>query len=160
MIYFFIRKLGVVLCLSLLFTTYALSQSNKEEIEYIQAVFGMEKKAALAEFIDLESDTPFWALYDEYETQRKELGKARLDLLEKYVNNYENISDVVTDDLIKQMQAQKKSLDKLIDTYYKKTKKTAGSKAAAQFYQFENYMLSAVRLEVLKSIPFIGELDN
>ena len=94
-----------------------------------------------------------------YEIQRMELGRKSLDLLEKYANNYVDIGDVLTDDLIYRMQIHKKSLDKLIDQYYKKIKKASGSKVAAQFYQFENYILSAIRLEVLESIPFIGELE-
>lgn len=135
------------------------AQSNKEEVDFIQSIVGMEKKAAIAGFLAIESDASFWVLYDEYELERKDLGKKRLDLLEKYANNYEDMGDVVTDDLIKQTQTQKKSLDKLIDTYYKKIKKDSGSKIAAQFYQFENYILSIVRLEIQESIPFIGELE-
>lgn len=136
------------------------AQSNKEEIEYIQSVIGMEKKAALAEFLAIESSASFWAIYDAYETERKELGMKRIGLLEKYANNYVDVSDVVADDLIKQMQVQKKSLDVLIDKYYKQVHKASGSKVAAQFYQFENYILSAVRLEILETIPFIGELND
>jgi hypothetical protein len=36
--------------------------------------------------------------------------------------------------------------------------KTVGIKPAAQFYQLENYLLSAIRLEILDNIPFIGEI--
>ena len=149
----------VALSLSLLLSSVLSAQVNKEEVEYIQAVIGMQKKVAFAEFTQLDIDDPLWAIYDMYETERMELGKTRLDLLEKYANNYVDMGDVVTDDLIKRMQTQKKSLDKLIDQYYKKIKKASGSKVAAQFYQFENYVLSAIRNEILENIPFIGELD-
>lgn len=152
-------RVAAVLSLSLILSSLTYAQSNKEEVEYMQSIFGMEKKVAIAEFLQLESDDAFWVLYDEYETERKELGKSRLDILEKYANNYGEMADVVTDDLIKQMQTQKKGLDSLIDKYYKKMKKVSGSKVSAQFYQFENYILDVVRLEILESIPFIGELD-
>jgi len=135
------------------------AQTNKDEIDYMQSIFGMEKKAAIAEFLNIGSDAFFWTLYDAYETERKELGKKRLDLLEKYANNYVDMPDVITDQLISDIQTQRKSLDKLIDTYYKKMKKESGSKVAAQFYQFENYILARIRLEVLDSVPFIGELE-
>ena len=148
-----------VISLALVLSTMVNAQSDKDEVEYIQAVIGMQKKVAFAEFTQLDNNDPLWELYDMYEIQRMELGRTRLDLLEKYANNYVDIGDVVTDDLIKRMQIQKKSLDKLIDQYYKKIKKASGSKVAAQFYQFENYILSAIRLEVLESIPFIGELE-
>jgi len=152
--------LVVALFIAAVFGQTTIAQSNAEEIDYVQSVVGMEKKAAIAGFLGIESDASFWALYDAYETERKELGKKRIGLLEKYANNYVDMSDEVASDLIKQMQAQKKSLDVLIDQYYKKIHKDSGAKVAAQFYQFENYVLSAVRLEILESIPFIGELDN
>ena len=64
---------------------FAFSQSNKEEIDLVQSVFGMEKKAMAAEFIKLEGapKDAFWVAYDEYETKRKELGKKRIELLEQ-----------------------------------------------------------------------------
>jgi len=48
--------------------------------------------------------------------------------------------------------------DKLLATYYKKMEKAAGVRAAAQFFQLEVYLLSAIRLTVMDNIPFIGEL--
>jgi hypothetical protein len=36
------------------FFSLALSQSNKEQVDLVQATFGMEKKAMLAEFVKLE----------------------------------------------------------------------------------------------------------
>ncbi len=136
-------------------------QTNSEEIDYFQAIFGAEKKAFVAEFIkpEGESKDSFWALYDEYETERKVLGKKRIALLNKYAENYSNLSDETMDELIKSMQSGKKTVDKKIDSYYNKIKKASGSKAAAQFYHLENYFSSAIRLSILESIPVIGEFD-
>lgn len=136
------------------------AQSQQEELDLYQAVFGMEKKALVAGFINVTEDAGFWKLYDAYELERKELGKKRLSLLNNYAKNYENMTSDKADILIKDMQAQKKALDKLIDTYYKKIKKDSGSEVAAQFYQLENYILSVVRTAVLSEIPFIGEFEN
>ena len=75
----------------------ANAQSNKEEIDLIQSVFGMEKKALVADFMSLDGSKAdaFWTLYDEYETKRKELGKKRVDLMEQYANNYNGMSSEV-----------------------------------------------------------------
>ena len=77
----------------------ANAQSNKEEVDMIQSVFGMEKKALVADFMSLDAAKAdaFWKLYDEYETQRKELGKKRIDLMEQYANNYNGMSAEVAD---------------------------------------------------------------
>ena len=55
------------------------AQSNKEDIDLIQAAYGKDKKAIVAEFIQLEGakKDAFWKLYDQYETERKTLGKKR-----------------------------------------------------------------------------------
>jgi len=137
----------------------SFAQSLQEEVEMFQAVFGMEKKAMTLVFIENEGDDAFWTLYDQYEIDRKLLGQKRLQLLADYANNYGAMTDEKTDQLMKAVRTQKKSLDKLIDKYYKKIKKSSGSKIAAQFYQLENYILGAIRLEILDNIPFFDEFD-
>ncbi len=69
------------------------------------------------------------------------------------------MDDAATDSLIKEMTGLGLKNDKLIDTYYSKMKKAAGVKAASQFVQIEIYLLSSVRVKIMKNIPFIGELD-
>jgi hypothetical protein len=148
----------VLLGMALAPSSYA--QSDKEETEFIQSIFGMEKKAIVAEFLKIESSNPFWVLYDEYETNRKELGKERLNVLTDYVENYDNLADDKYDEVVASMISLRKSNDKLIDTYYKKIKKASGSKIAAQFFQLENYFLSEIRSVVMEEIPYIGEFDK
>ncbi len=138
------------------------AQTNKEEVELFQSLFGMEKKAIVAGFVNLEGTAgeTFWTIYDQYESERKTLGQSRIDLLVKYVESYNQLSDEKMDELVAEMVKQKTSTDKLMVTYYKKIKKASGSKAAAQFFQIENYFSSAIRLSIYESIPFIGELDD
>ena len=66
----------------LFFASFAQAQSNKEEIDLMQAAFGREKKAVVADFVKVSATQKdaFWKFYDEYETQRKELGRQRIDL--------------------------------------------------------------------------------
>ena len=146
----------------LLVTQVLLAQSDKEEIDFFQSVFGMEKKALVAEFIKLEGapKDAFWVAYDEYETKRKELGKKRIGLLEKYVNGYSTMDDAGMEQITKEIISLQGETDKLIVTYYNKIKKGSGVKAAAQFYQFENYILSKIRAEIMENIPLIGEFDK
>lgn len=140
----------------------AFSQSNKEEVDMVQSVFGMEKKAMAAEFIKLEGaqKDAFWTAYDEYETKRKALGKKRIDLLNKYADSYNSLDDASTDQIIKEIISLQGQNDKLITSYYSKIKKGSGVKAAAQFYQFENYILSKIRAEIMENIPLIGEFEK
>jgi len=153
------KKLFVAVLLFAVSSTALFAQTNKEEVDFFQSIFGAEKKALISDFLQLDQDDPFWALYDEYETERKELGKARLEILRNYADNYANLTDPKTDEVISDAIKQTKALDKLILKYYKKVKKTSGSKVAAQFYHVENYLLSAIRVGILESIPAIGEFN-
>lgn len=152
------KKLLFLLFFGAAFTSFA--QSNKEDIDFIQSIYGKEKKAIVAEFIKLEAGQKdaFWKVYDEYEVKRKELGQKRVALLERYANNYMNLDDAATSQIIKETAALGLQTDKLVSTYHKKLEKVAGAKAAAQFFQLESYFLSAIRTAIFESIPFIGEL--
>jgi hypothetical protein len=153
------KKLFIVAAVLISASTFA--QSNKEDVDYIQAIYGKEKKSIVAEFIKLDGKAKddFWKLYDEYEVKRKELGRRRISLLEKYTSGYSTLDDSSTDDLTKEMIDLGKKTDDLISSYYGKIKKASGVKAAAQFVQIESYLVSIVRANILENIPFIGELD-
>lgn len=145
-----------VICLPLV----SVAQSNKEDIDLIQSIYGKEKKTIVSDFIKLEGaqKDAFWKLYDEYETKRKALGQKRVSLLEKYASNYASLDDATTSQIIKETVSLGAETDKLIATYHKKIEKAVGAKPAAQFYQLEVYLLSAIRTSIFESIPFIGEL--
>lgn len=145
-----------VICSPLL----SFAQSNKEDIDFIQSIYGKEKKTIVADFIKLEGapKDAFWKIYDEYEGKRKALGQKRIALLEKYASNYASLDDATTSQIIKETIDLGAETDKLIATYHKKIEKAAGAKAAAQFYQLEVYLLSAIRTSIFEQIPFIGEL--
>jgi len=140
----------------------SFAQSNKEDIDMIQAMYGKEKKSIAADFIELPDNKKdaFWKIYDDYEAERKDLGKKRINLIEKYANAYDTLTDKSTDGIIKETIAMQKSTDALISKYYDKISKSVSVKPAAQFYQLEYYLLSMVRTEILTQIPFIGELGK
>jgi hypothetical protein len=152
------KKFLILAAVSLSIVSYA--QSNKEDVDVIQAIYGKEKKAIVADFVELDESKKdaFWKIYDEYEGKRKELGKKRIALLEQYANNYLTLDDATTSKLIKDIAALGVQTDKLISTYHLKLEKAAGVKPAAQFFQLEAYFLSSVRVAIFESIPFIGEL--
>jgi len=121
----------------------------------------MEKKAGVADVITLkgEAATGFWTLYDNYESERKQHGQKRIDLLQKYADEYETLNDEKTEQLIKEMITLGNDYNKLIQKYYKSIKKASGIKTAAQFYQLEVFFQSAIRLTIMEQIPFIGEFE-
>jgi hypothetical protein len=150
-------KKYILLFAASLLASITYAQSNKEEVDLIQAAFGMDKKEAVAEFVkpsETQKDA-FWKLYDEYETQRKELGKQRIALLEQYANQYKTLTSEQADAWTKKVIDLQKKTDNLIATYYGKVKGVSDGIVATQFYQIENYILVAIRAQILGAIPFV-----
>jgi len=149
------KKTGILLILMVLGLVNLNAQSAKEEVDFIQSIFGMEKKALVAEFVQPEDSQKdaFWKLYDEYETARKELGKKRIELLLKYGENFENLNNELARQLLKEILYLTQKNDKLLLTYVKKVEKTTSPIVAMQFHQIEMYILSEIRLSIAGDLP-------
>lgn len=140
---------------------YTFAQSNTEEIDFIQSIYGMEKKAIVEEFVQPATNNrvPFWEVYDEYEVERKALGKERYNLLVDLENKFVNLNNEQADELMKKIISLGAKHDKLVGTYYKKMKKVTSPIVAMRFYMLEAYLLSAIRYEILDAIPFPVEVE-
>ena len=140
---------------------FTFGQSYTEEIDFFQAIYGMEKKAIVEEFVQpaTTNRVPFWEVYDEYEVKRKALGKERIDLLVELDEKFAGLSNEDADAWMKKVIALGKSQDKLIDTYYNKMKKVTTPIVAMRFYMLEAYLLTVIRYEILDAIPFPEEVE-
>lgn len=157
------KKMATCLLIALFSAMGLIAQEDKpNEIDYYQVLFGMNKQAIVEIFIPMDDTVraeSFWAIYENYEAERKEMGRNRITLIKKYVVSYEMLDDALTDDLIAKIEMQKRDLDGIIYKYYKRIRKKVGSKEAGQFYQVESYLLNSIRADVLETLPFIGEFD-
>ncbi len=122
-------KKYIFIIVALLLSSFAYTQSNKEEIDLMQAAFGMDKKSAVADFVkpSAAQKDAFWKLYDEYETQRKVLGKLRIELLEQYAGQYNTMTGEQADAWTKKVIELQKKTDNLIVTYYTKVNTSVAS---------------------------------
>ena len=142
------------------FTSTAFAQATQSDIEIVQETYGLEKKKAIANFMELGEDTEiFWALYDEYEAERKKLGNERIKVIEEYASNYASLSDEKILELFKKTNDVKRSFAKLQETYFNNMEKERGVSKAAQFWQLENYFSAMMQANIYSQLPFIGELD-
>ena len=119
-------KKSILLFSLLTFCLSVFSQTNLEEIELYQSLFGMEKKYIVSSFISLEGETAdaFWGQYDEYESARKANGQKRLKLLSEYANSYLNMDDATSDAIVAESIKINKEKVKHISKYYKIIKKS------------------------------------
>jgi len=152
------KKTALLIAL-LVIGALSYAQSNKNEVDLMQAAVGMQKQDAVAQFVhptDAQKDA-FWKLYDEYEVTRKLNGQKRIQLFEQYAAQYSTMTNEQAEAWMKEVIKLQEATDKLIVTYYEKVKKATSPIVATQFYQIENFILAAVRAEILDEIPFVKQ---
>ena len=151
-------KNALITAIVLFFTMGAFAQTNNE-VDLVQAAFGIEKMEIVMDYVKPteEQKVAFLEVYNKYEIERKELGKTRIELLNQYANQWENITNEQADEWMKKVMALSIKQDKLIKKYYKKVKSVTDAKVATQFYQIEAYILTRIRYSILETIPFVDE---
>ena len=151
-----------LLLVTLLVTGFSFAQTNNEDVDLFQAAFGMQKKEVVTKYMtipDLQKDQ-FWAVYDEYETERKSSMKNVIALVEDYAKSYESITDEQAKDLMKRKLSINADQVKLQKKYFDKIAKVVGAKQSAKFFQLEDYFLNLIKLSIQSEIPYIGELND
>jgi vacuolar-type H+-ATPase subunit H len=150
-------KQYLLITAALFMASFTYSQTDSQEVELIQQLFGMEKQAIITDFVtpsESQKDA-FWKNYHDYEIQRKELGKQRIELLKEYADQYLKMTAEQADKWNKKAIDLQKKTDALIVNYHGKIKKEADGIVATQFYQIEYYILTVIRMEILDEIPFV-----
>jgi hypothetical protein len=135
----------------------AMAQSIDDYIEIARDVLNTEKKAAVAEAMQLaDSESgPFWDLYNEYQAALYKVHTKRVNVIKDYAANFENLTDEKADDLWTQSLAYQSELLKLEKAWYKKFKKILPSGKAARYFQIENKIDALISAELAAEIPLI-----
>lgn len=140
----------------------SFAQSNKEDVDMIQSMYGKNKKELIQAYMTIPDSQKegFWKLYDQYETDRKSLGKERIALIEDYANNYATLDDKKASDLMSKKMKSNESFSKLQKKYFGSMSKQIGGLQASKFFQLEDYLDNNIKLMIQENIPFIDELDK
>jgi hypothetical protein len=71
------------------------AQSVKNEVQILEASYGIEKKQIIEQAMQLSGREAldFWEIYEDYEDKRRRLGEERLFLIHDYVIAYPSLSD-------------------------------------------------------------------
>lgn len=152
----------IVIAVACLFSAGLVAQSNKEDVDLIQSIFGKEKKELVQAYMTIPEaqSAKFWALYDQYETARKKLGQERIKLIEAYATNYETLDSKKATELMTKRLAWADKYTKFQQSYFTKFSAVIGGLQAAKFMQLEDYIENCIRVSIQEEIPFIGELDK
>ncbi len=98
----------------------------------------------------------FWAVYADFEKEKDAHMAKRMDLLQKYVDNFTTLTDA---DIVKMVTAasdlQKEGAD-LRMKYFGILSQKINPKVAGRFAHIDDYLTTAWRLSVLDNIPALG----
>ena len=155
------RKITFIIALGILVSTASLAQQSKDELAVVQNMYGIEKRKLVSDYMQIPEAqaVAFWSIYDKYESDRKELGAKRFDLIGQYADNYKSLTDEKADEIAKGILKNNVEYDKLHESYYGKVKKATSAITAAKFIQLEIYLQGEIRSEISENIPFIGEIE-
>ena len=151
-----------LLAICIVFAIASKAQSNTDEVALMQSAFGMAKQQMVKDFMKLSDteSTKFWAIYDEYEAARKEMGKKRVANITAYAESYDKLSDEKATELMNKSFGIQDEFAKLQKKTFKKMSKELSPLRAAQFTMLESFIENSIRTEILDAIPLIGEFDN
>ena len=140
-----------------LISTAIYAQSGNDYLELARDVLKTEKKAVIAEVMQLTEaeSTPFWELYNEYQGKLYLVANKRIAIIKDFSDNFENLSDEKADQLWINAQAYSQEVMKLKKQYYKKFKKILPAGKAARFFQAENKIETMIDAQLALEIPLI-----
>ncbi len=150
------KKLLSILSVVLI-STAIYAQSVNDYLELARDVLKMEKKAAIAELMQLSEaeSTPFWELYNEYQGKLYLVQNKRIAIIKDFAEHFETLTDEKADQLWINAMAFSQEVLKLEKQYYKKFKKILPAGKAARFFQAENKIETMIDAQLALEIPLI-----
>ena len=140
--------------------TYA--QTSDEEAEAIVNLLGVQKKEAVRQLVAVsdKDSVAFWKSYNEYQEENKKTAKGRINIYERTVQAYKNMTPAIADSLAKRFFEIRNGQEKIIEKYYNKIRLATNPITAFEFYQAETYLLTQMRASIMQQVPTYGELQN
>ena len=141
----------------ILFCSATYAQTVDDYIEVARDVLKTEKKAAIAEAMQLtdQESGPFWELYNEFNFELSKIQNMRINAIKDFAANYENMTDAKADELWTKMLTYQQELLKLKKSYYGKFKKILPAGKAARYFQAENKIEALVNAQLAMDIPLV-----
>ena len=153
------KKLFIGISL-VLFGTSLFAQSTNDYLEVSRSVIKTEKKAAIAEVMqltDAQSQT-FWPLYNEYNEKMYAINTDLFNIIKDYAKYYESMSDAKAIELWSNVFKIETELLKLKKEYFNKFLQILPPTKIVKYFQAENKIKALIDAELALEIPFFEEM--
>jgi hypothetical protein len=129
----------------------------RTSIELLRSDIRAEKTEIIAENLEFTSDeaAKFWPLHAEYHVALNKLFDERLYLINDYLLIHEAMTDKEAEALVKRSFDWETRQTKLKRQWFKKFSRVIPARKAAQFFQIEGRLNSAIDLQISAALPLI-----
>jgi len=126
-------------------------------MELLRSDVVKEKTNIMGQVMQFDTDdaAKFWPIYNAYDAELKRTGEQKLAMIKKYSDHYENMTDAIADELVRDALQVDQQRHDLKVKYYGKVKDALGGITAARFLQVENQLLMLIDLQVASSLPVV-----
>lgn len=141
----------------LVFSLFTVSVMAQDLIEMVKRDINAERRTIVAEAMDIATDkeTEFWQTYNAMEKELGILVDMRVANINKFADNYENVTDDIAGDLANTYFEIETKRVKIYKTYYKKVAKLIGKKDASRFIQLLDQIQLIIDMQVAAEVPLI-----
>ena len=144
--------------LGIVFATLLTSAVMAQDlVEMVKRDINAERRTIVAEAMDIsaEKEAEFWKIYNEMEKELSILMDKRVANINKFAENYDNVTDDIAGEIAKTYFEIQGSRVKVYKTYYKKASKLIGAKEAARFIQLLDQIQLIIDMQVAAEVPLI-----
>ena len=149
----------ILLTLAILIPTLASAQDTTNVMELLRTDIKLQKKAILADNLNLNEAQAkiFWRIYNEYEYKLSKVGDKVVDNIQKFADNYDNMTEDAAEDILDNAFDNNKDKLSLLKDVTKEVADKLGYPVAVRFYQIEKLLNTLIDLQVMSSIPLLDE---
>lgn len=134
----------------------ALAQ-EREEIKFSKENVKAERKAVVKSNLQLTDPEAqrFWPLYDKYHAEMDAVDDQRVDLIGKFAQSYEALSNEKALELVRQFFEFKAAKIELQSAYIDRFAEVLPGTKVMRYYQIEHLIDLKIDLDLLNAIPLV-----
>lgn len=128
-----------------------------EDIQQTRVAIQVGRQAIVSQAMDLtpQEMEGFWPVYRDYRVEAAKIGDRVVALIQKYADDYENMTDKAADKLVGDFVKIEQARANLKAKFLPRFKKVLPAKKVARFYQVENKLDIMILNEMAESIPLM-----
>ena len=150
------RKLLFLLA-GLIFGTTLFSQTVDDYMEVQRAALKTEKKAVVADAMQLtdQESSVFWPMYNEFNDKMYTLNTKKYNMIKDFAEHFDTMSDEKAIEITAEALKIDQEVLNLKKQYFKKFQKILSGKQVLRYFQVENKIKALIDAQIASEIPLL-----